>query len=137
MLPFLTRKLSTIFLPFACFHVTTKSEEEAKEEEEKDSTRTAMGHHIFFLTDDCGLGVLGGLVAASLCVAKWILLQVLCRVKLLGSDLGFSFRVVATDTVVVCMPASVNFTSRLEATRPRLEAAYICLVACLAFSFTR
>ena len=111
VLLFLTRKLSTIFLPFACFHVTTKSEEEAKEEEE-DSTRTAMGHHIFFLTDDCGLGVLGGLVAASLCVAKWILLQVLCRVKLLGSDLGFSFRVVAT----------VNFTFR-----GRLEAVCLCM----------
>ena len=65
---------------------------------------TSLGHHIFFLTDQVssskGLGVLGKGASQSLglvlkvCVAKWILLEVLCRVKLLGSDLGFSFRLV-------------------------------------------
>jgi len=55
-LSFILKSNQAFPVAFVSFHVTAKSEEEAKEE---DSTWTAMGHHIFFLTDDCGLGVFG------------------------------------------------------------------------------
>ena len=112
------------FLPFVSFHVTAKSEEEAKEE---DSTWTAMGHHIFFLTDDCGLGVLGGLVVGNArphsaspsgyCYKYFVVSNSLARTSVFHSE------------------SSPPSTSRFEAAwRP---SAYVCLVICLAFSFTR